>query len=269
MRRMLAALAAKRADRGVPAGPALGRPVHRRPCWPGWWPDLASPVLLLVNYRPGYTPPPGMQVLNLQELSPRQTGELLASLLQGEPPAPLAASSLSAPTATRSMSRRWSTRWSRPACWRARRSGWVLTRPLAEAARASHHPRRYRRAHRPSGRSAPSAAAPGAVVGREFVVSIIALVGEDIGDIAPGLAQLQAADLIRQRRLEPELEYMFKHALTQDVAYEGLLKTERQRLHARTAQAMEAVFAERIPEFVETLATTTSAAACPTRRSTT
>ena len=47
---------------------------------------------------------------------------------------------------------------------------------------------------------------------------------------------------------------MFKHALTQDVAYEGLLKAERQRLHARTAQAIEGVFAERIPEFVETLA---------------
>jgi tetratricopeptide (TPR) repeat protein len=38
------------------------------------------------------------------------------------------------------------------------------------------------------------------------------------------------------------------------VAYEGLLKAERQRLHVRTAQAMEGVFAERIPEFVETLA---------------
>lgn len=69
-----------------------------------------------------------------------------------------------------------------------------------------------------------------------------------------GMTHLQAADLIRRRGIEPDLEYMFKHALTQDVAYEGLLKSDRRKLHARTAQALEQVFAERLPEFVETLA---------------
>jgi hypothetical protein len=215
---------------------------------------LDSPVLLLVNYRPGYTPPPGMQVLNLQELSPRQTGELLASLLQGEPPAPLVGfvtercdgnpfyveEVVNALVETGVLARQG--------------EHWALTNSLAEAAvpatiRGVIAARidRLDEARRRLLRLA-------SVVGREFVVTIIALVGDDAEDIAPGLVQLQAADLIRQRRLEPELEYMFKHALTQEVAYEGLLKAERQRLHARTAQAMEGVFAERIPEFVETLA---------------
>ena len=47
---------------------------------------LDGGVLLLSNYRPGYTPPAGTRVLDLRELSPRQTRDLLGSLLGGEPP---------------------------------------------------------------------------------------------------------------------------------------------------------------------------------------
>ena len=93
-----------------------------------------------------------------------------------------------------------------------------------------------------------------AVVGREFLCSVVTQVSSDGAVVASSLTQLQAADLIRLRRNAPELEYMFKHALTQDVAYDGLLRAERRALHARTAQVMEAVFADRLPEFVEILA---------------
>ena len=51
-----------------------------------------------------------------------------------------------------------------------------------------------------------------------------------------------------------ELEYLFKHALTQDVAYNGLLKKERHALHERIGIVMEQLFGGRIPEFCETLA---------------
>jgi tetratricopeptide (TPR) repeat protein len=47
---------------------------------------------------------------------------------------------------------------------------------------------------------------------------------------------------------------MFKHALTQEVVYNGLLKTEREKLHERIALVMEQVFQDRLPEFYETLA---------------
>ncbi len=215
---------------------------------------LASPVLLLVNYRPGYTPPPGMQVLNLQELSPRQTGELLASLLQGEPPAPLVGFVTERSDGNPFYVEEVVNALVETGVLARQGERWALTKPLAEAAvpatiRGVIAARidRLDEARRRLLRLA-------SVVGREFVATIIALVGDDAEDLSPGLAQLQAADLIRQRRLEPELEFIFKHALTQDVAYEGLLKAVRQRLHARMAQAMEGVFAERIPEFVETLA---------------
>jgi hypothetical protein len=93
-----------------------------------------------------------------------------------------------------------------------------------------------------------------AVVGREFLYDVVSQVYEADEAVDPSLADLQSADLIRLHRSTPELEYSFKHALTQDVAYEGLLRAERLLLHARTARVMEAAFADRLPEFVEKLA---------------
>jgi predicted ATPase len=60
--------------------------------------------------------------------------------------------------------------------------------------------------------------------------------------------------LIKTRTIHPDLEYIFKHALTQEVVYNGLLKKERQVLHERIGSVMEQLFQDRIPEFYETLA---------------
>jgi hypothetical protein len=68
------------------------------------------------------------------------------------------------------------------------------------------------------------------------------------------LADLSAADLIREKATDPDLEYVFKHALTQEVAYDGLLRRDRQSLHERVARALEAQLGDRVGEFVETLA---------------
>jgi tetratricopeptide (TPR) repeat protein len=56
------------------------------------------------------------------------------------------------------------------------------------------------------------------------------------------------------KSLEPDLEYIFKHALTQEVVYNGLLKKERREIHERTALVMEKLFRDRLSEFFETLA---------------
>ena len=61
-------------------------------------------------------------------------------------------------------------------------------------------------------------------------------------------------DFIRARTIQPDLEYIFKHALTQEVVYNGLLKKERQALHERIGLVMEQLFHDRLPEFYETLA---------------
>jgi tetratricopeptide (TPR) repeat protein len=68
------------------------------------------------------------------------------------------------------------------------------------------------------------------------------------------LAHLQAAELLYETRLFPEYAYTFKHALTHEVAYGGLLQERRRALHARTGEALEALAGDRINEQVERLA---------------
>jgi class 3 adenylate cyclase/tetratricopeptide (TPR) repeat protein len=92
------------------------------------------------------------------------------------------------------------------------------------------------------------------VIGRTFFYEILKRVTEVRGDIDQSLRTLEQYDLIRTEAVKPEREYIFKHALTQDVAYNLLLKRERQRIHEEIAKVVESLFQERLPEFYETLA---------------
>ena len=58
----------------------------------------------------------------------------------------------------------------------------------------------------------------------------------------------------RHVSLQPELEYIFKHALTQEVVYNGLLMKERRLIHEKIGLVMEDLFQDHLPEFYETLA---------------
>ncbi len=92
------------------------------------------------------------------------------------------------------------------------------------------------------------------VIGRAFLYKILLKVTELESRIEGGLSNLERLDLIRTRSLQPELEYMFKHAMTQEVVYNGLLKKERQEIHEQIAQVIERLFQDRLSEFYETLA---------------
>ena len=45
------------------------------------------------------------------------------------------------------------------------------------------------------------------------------------------LNTLEQSGLVQVAALEPELEYLFRHALVQDAAYSSLLKQDRRALH--------------------------------------
>ena len=92
------------------------------------------------------------------------------------------------------------------------------------------------------------------VIGRSFLYEILKRVTELTNHIDQSLSGLEHTDFIRKRSIEPELEYIFKHALTQEVVYNGLLKSERQKIHERIAVVFEQLFEERLPEFYETIA---------------
>jgi tetratricopeptide (TPR) repeat protein len=68
------------------------------------------------------------------------------------------------------------------------------------------------------------------------------------------LQELKGLEFIYERSFYPELAYMFKHALTHDVAYNSLLRQRRKELHRLIAMAIEDLYAERLPESYEMLA---------------
>jgi predicted ATPase len=92
------------------------------------------------------------------------------------------------------------------------------------------------------------------VIGRDFLYEILKKITELEERIDAELSHLERLDLIRTRAFQPDIEYMFKHALTQEIVYNGLLKKKRRKIHEHIAQVMESVFQDRLSEFYETLA---------------
>ncbi len=93
-----------------------------------------------------------------------------------------------------------------------------------------------------------------AVIGREFTRRLVDRLAELRDRSEDFLRELTALELIYERRLFPELAYMFKHALTQDVAYASLLVQRRKELHRLVGLAIEELYADRLPEHYEMLA---------------
>jgi tetratricopeptide (TPR) repeat protein len=97
------------------------------------------------------------------------------------------------------------------------------------------------------GPSARDAAQIGATIGREFGYELLASTTEmPEPQLRQALDRLTNAGLLFVRAAPPKASYIFKHALVQDAAYGTLLRTRRQRLHARVAAALE----DRFPEIV-------------------
>jgi len=92
------------------------------------------------------------------------------------------------------------------------------------------------------------------VIGRDFLYEILKRISDVKYHIDGELNHLERLDLIRARSLQPDLEYMFKHALTQEIVYNGLLKKQRREIHEHIAVVMERIFKDRLAEFYETLA---------------
>jgi predicted ATPase len=85
----------------------------------------------------------------------------------------------------------------------------------------------------------------GAALGRQFSHELISAVAETPQqELDSALAQLVSAELIFRRGTPPDAEYTFKHALVQDAAYSTLLRSRRQQIHARIAATVEGQFPE-------------------------
>jgi class 3 adenylate cyclase len=95
----------------------------------------------------------------------------------------------------------------------------------------------------------------GACIGRVFHHRLLAAVtGSDNSQLESALQKLEKSELVFRRGTPPEASYTFKHALIQDTAYQSLLKSRRQHIHAKLASTLESQFPEIAEAEPETLA---------------
>jgi tetratricopeptide (TPR) repeat protein len=94
-----------------------------------------------------------------------------------------------------------------------------------------------------------------AVIGKDVPFPLLQAIA-DLPEEAlqAAISRLQAAEFLYETSLFPDLEYTFKHALTHDVAYGGLLQERRKALHARIVDSIERIYASRLQEYIERLA---------------
>jgi class 3 adenylate cyclase/tetratricopeptide (TPR) repeat protein len=91
------------------------------------------------------------------------------------------------------------------------------------------------------------------VIGREFALRLLRRVADAADRAERALAELKALEFVYEKAALEDLEFAFKHALTQDVAYESILHARRKELHARIGAAIEELYADRLEEHVEEL----------------
>src|SRR5439155_9421601 len=88
-----------------------------------------------------------------------------------------------------------------------------------------------------------------AILGRQFPLSLVRqVVAQPEEELYRLLASLQRKEFLYEQPALPEPDYIFKHALTQEVAYGTVLQERRKALHERTAQAMEALYRATLDE---------------------
>ena len=92
------------------------------------------------------------------------------------------------------------------------------------------------------------------VIGRDFAFRILQTITGMREELKSYLLHLQGLEFIYEKRLFPELQYIFKHALTQEVAYNSLLLKRRKQIHENIGKAIEELYSDRLEEFYEMLA---------------
>ncbi len=92
------------------------------------------------------------------------------------------------------------------------------------------------------------------IIGRNFFYRILCDVASEVENIDGKLSFLSEIQLLQPQERMGEVEYLFKHALAQEAAYESLLPAKRRELHLKVAHSIEKIYKERLSEFYGMLA---------------
>ncbi len=94
-----------------------------------------------------------------------------------------------------------------------------------------------------------------AIIGKQFPLSLAREVTAQPDEtLGPMLTELEKREFIFEQLSANDIEYSFKHALTQEVALNSMLSERQRSLHERTARAMESLYAERLEDHLNELA---------------
>ncbi len=92
------------------------------------------------------------------------------------------------------------------------------------------------------------------VLGRDVSLRLLGALWEGPGVLDPHLLELKRVEFLYEKTGAGEPVYVFKHTLTQEVAYESLLTSRRRALHAAAGRALEALYADRLEKAYDRLA---------------
>jgi predicted ATPase/class 3 adenylate cyclase len=209
------------------------------------------PVLLIISFRPEFQAPwvgwAGVTFIELGRLSPDQAATLTTQVVAGQDmPAVMieriVAQTDGVPLFIEELTKAVLEDTSRPAAASS-------TLPMPKTLQGSLMARLDRLP------AAKTVAQISSAIGREFSQELLlAVAGLPEGALAQGLDELAGAGLVFRRGAPREMNFSFKHALVQDAAYMSLLRTDRQRLHARIADTLEQHFPEWVAREPELLA---------------
>jgi class 3 adenylate cyclase/predicted ATPase len=217
----------------------LNRMVHRIPGWP---------VLLVVSFRPEFQPPwvgePHVTLLTLNRLGPDDSRRLLEQIdankeLPGGAVDEIIARTDGVPLFVEELTKAVVE----AGTTQERRDQIAVIPRLRLAVPTTLHASLMARLDRLG--SGKEVAQIGSAIGREFSYELLATVSRCSPDQLEGaLERLVDAGLLFREGVRPHATFLFKHALVQDAAYGTLLRSQRERLHARIAAALEGHFPE-------------------------
>jgi class 3 adenylate cyclase/tetratricopeptide (TPR) repeat protein len=193
--------------------------------------DLPSvPVMLLVTYRPGYSPPWAgksfSSQLALRPLSPAASEQIVASVLAD------ADVSETAAIAERGEGNPFFLEeLARASRDQATGSADVTVPETVQQVLAARIDRL----------SADQKAAIqlASVLGREFSLDLAEEVWDGVGPLEARLQELKGLEFLQEQHAATERTFVFKHALTREVAYDGMLQARRRQLHGEAGEALE------------------------------
>ena len=222
----------------------------------GWL--INTPIMLLLLYRPEYTHPWGSKSyytkIGLEQLGTQSSSELVKAILEeGEAAPELTQLILNRTAGNPLFMEEFTHALLENGAIERKDEKYVLSRKASDiqvpdtiqgiiAARLDRLEDNLKRTMQVA-----------SVIGRDFAFRILQTITGLREELKSYLLNLQGLEFIYEKNLFPELEYIFKHALTQEVAYNSLLHKRRKEIHEKIGRALEELYPDRLEEFYEML----------------